>query len=432
MKFIKDLINWNKKYKTSEVFKSSGVPELTFVRRKKIESTLDESIAQRNRAILFLGYSKSGKTVYRKKYFEERNIYNVVFRCNGESKVSELYNTIVLSSEIGSKLKEKNISEVTGRLGSDKGMSVSGSKKIENEYGFPNADYDVNYICRNLKGTSMVILLEDYHLVDSKFNKKFSEDLKHFIDEGILFILIGIPSSPGRSFKNNPDLSGRTEKVNFDYLQVEEIRTIIEIGEKLLNISLSEDVTNKIIEYSMRNVFLVQALLYELCIMKGVNSTQNSLIDSFTIADVQEACKKLAGKLHNNIYEPILEVFLSGYRTQKDNKSFNQYEEIIKSMQVTSIENLEKGLSHTEIFKIAWNNFDSQFVKKILKQKLYKSEASFKSAVQSQITAALSQLSDNFKKAGTREIVVVHDKKLFLTDIIFKFYITWQLNLSKT
>lgn len=422
---------FRKKYSLSEVFISNGIPKFTFVQRPEIDKKLSNWISLKNKVCFFLGYSKSGKTVYRKKWLEKTPSQTIIYRCTRESKILDLYNQIIIESNsaFNSKTSQTKTNTVEGGFnsGSAHTKGIVTKQSLE-EKTYPVQKLDVNYICNQIKDKKIVIVLEDYHLINKEFNIKFSEDIKHFIDESILFLIIGIPSSPGRSFQLNPDLTGRAERILFDYLSNEQIKEIIKKGSTLLRIELNEEVVEKIINFSMRNAFLVQSILYHLCLAKNIQTTQEDKFSSFVSKDVERACNNLADDLHQE-YKQIIESILSGIRTQKKGKAFNQYEEIIKSIRQTPIEKLEEGILHTEIAKNAWSSFDNKKIKKYTTNDTYQSEASFRNAVQSQITSALNQISKNLNKVSAREIILYKDNKLYLMDIVFKFYLTWKPDL---
>ncbi len=446
--FIRDIINkvvFSRKkkqiYSLSEVFTTSGVPKLTFVERNGIQKKLSEVDKNKNHAVLFLGYSKSGKTVYRKKYFDNYK-YKCVYRCGSDSTINALYKSIVYELNIPRKnaVQANQGMEVYGELKSRMGAPVAA---IEAKTGvkaniatgqthkYADIDIDVNYICNNITDKDdTVIILEDYHSVDENFNKRFSEDLKHFIDEGILFVIIGIPSSPERYFKYNPDLAGRSIRINFDYLSKSEIIEIIKKGEEHLNVKFTDQTIAEIIKFSMKNAYLVQSICLEILELSKIAETQriNSTISDLGI--VNKACASLANKL-NEEYISIINIIRAGARAQRKGTVFNQYDEIIKAIRKTPIETLEQGLSHTEIARMTWESFSPEFINQCIENKIYRNEVSFRSSAQTLITNALVQLNDNFVKAKARKIFYINDKKLYLNDIIFKFYLDW-LGYSET
>lgn len=427
-----------KKYSLEEVFKSSGVPEYTFVKRNNIEETLDRKLKAHNCALLFLGYSKSGKTVYRKKYFLNKGYKLVIYRCNKDSVIGDLYKQIVNELEMPIK-KEKTINEglkqdvkSSGSIG-DKSffqatneLDESFESSMSLRRGYLDLNIDVNYICNNIKNKDkIVILLEDYHLVNSNFNQRFSEDLKHFIDEEITFIIIGIPSTADRSFKNNPDLSGRSERIKFDYLSYEEVDEIITKGGKFLNVEFSAEVREKIRQCSMCNAYLVQAICYEILSELNITETQESTFKNISVNIVEDACRKLAQGRLNEEYAPIVDVIWGGGRTQQEGKAYNQYAELIRGLKYSEIDKIEKGLTYKDIGKISWDSFSTEYIQKFIDKGVYKSETTFKTSLNNQISVAMDKIGENFEKKKTRPIIIVSDKKLYLMDIIFKFYLDW-------
>lgn len=423
---------------TSTVFKTSGVPEYTFVERDALSYEIEDYLESKNGILLFLGYSKSGKTVFRKKHIEGKGFELVTYRGNNSSTVNGLYNQIasqlkliqsktlqqVQSStyqvEQESQLGNKNFGHVR-----DKEVdTTSGSIDIASDFSL--SPIDVNFLCNKLAGLNVLIVIEDYHLVGNEFNKTLSEDLKHFLDEDILFLLIGIPSSPNRALRNNPDLSGRMRGVSFDYLSREEVKEIINVGGNCLNVEFREDVIEKIIQYSMKNAYLVQCICRELVDNKNIKKTAIEKVIISDAEDVKDACIKIAQRLDAD-YSSIYDTILSGARAQQLEKAFNQYEEILKAIKHFSIEELEKGVTHRDVSSKAWSNMPPEKIKKFVDNKTYKSETSFKNSITSQVKNAIDRINDNLSSKATRPILFVNDSTLYLTDLIFKFYINWKI-----
>ncbi len=421
-------------YKLEEVFVKSGVPLHTFVDREILKKELESNITLRSNAIFFLGYSKSGKTVFRKKYFDSTNEFEeCLFRCSRDSTKEQLYNFMANEFQIHppSSTTETNSSSNEGRIS----LGISNLKLLGKKNNLVSKSttsqnltdkIDVNYLCKSIPSNSKkIIVLEDYHLLDRDFTESFTEDLKHFLDQEIVFIIIGIPSSPDRTFAANPDLTGRVKGLNFDYLTEEESRKLISKGEKCLNIRIDDESKKQIFEKSFGNAYLIQSICQEVFRKSNVESTSEIEKVINVLDSIDTACRELASSLKND-YSSIMEVIIKGARKQQEGKAFNQYEEILKSIKSTDISDLEKGLSHTTIASNTWSSFGEETINKFVKkEKKYQSEKSFKGSVQSQITSALNSLEENFKKANARKIIHVYEKTLYLSDIVFKFYLDW-------
>lgn len=435
------LLKTKESFKTSEVFRTSGLPKYTFVERTQLETKIQDSLDAHDKALFFLGYSKSGKTVYRKKLIEDKKKKTVVFRCNNSSQISELYDFIASELNLGqiiasstNETHKENFSS-SAKLGKTM-ATVSATSNDEVSYSYIDTQehtkvrVDVNFLCTRIKSKKdLIIILEDYHLVDSGFNRTLSEDLKHFLDEEILFLLIGIPSAPNRALSNNPDLSGRISYTNFDYLLKEEIKEIIDKGSKKLNVQFGEDVIDNIIQSSLRNAYLVQNICKELVLQEGIRETSERTVKITDKKLVYDACKKIASSLDSD-YLDIYKTITSGARKQQKNKAFNQYEEVVKAIRHFEIEELEKGISYTDISHWSWNQISGEKIQKFIENGTYQSEASFKGALTNQILQAVERINSNIEKNSVRPILYVDEKKVYLMDLIFKFYLNWKNRTS--
>ncbi|RZF77959.1 hypothetical protein EXT43_17820 [Pseudoalteromonas sp. CO109Y] len=426
---------------TNTVFKISGVPEHTFVEREMLSEEIDEHLESKDGVLLFLGYSKSGKTVFRKKHIEDKGFKLVTYRGNNKSTIPDLYKQI--ATQLGL-IQVKELQQTRSNSYQREEEEQVGNKNIghvrdkrvdttENSINVTSdvstSDIDINFLCNTLSRKNVLVVLEDYHLVDNEFNKILSEDLKHFLDEEILFLLIGIPSSPNRALRNNPDLSGRMGHISFDYLSREEVKSVVSAGGKLLNISFQEDVVEQIINCSMKNAYLVQYICRILALSKNVKKTAPDKIIISDPKDVDRACIEIAKKLDSD-YSSIYNTIASGTRAQQQTKAFNQYEEVLKAIKFFTIEDLEKGIGYRTISTTTWTNMPADKIQKYIDNGTYKSEQSFKSSVNTQVKNAIDKINDNLSSNATKPILYVNDSTLYLTDLIFKFYINWKVEAT--
>ena len=427
-------------YTTNSVFKTSGVPEYTFITRDILTEEIDEYLETKDGVLLFLGYSKSGKTVFRKKHIDDNKSFNTItFRGNKDSTIDLLYSYIAKESKLGqpsevvdsTKKANKKINEQ--QVG-NKNIGHIKEEKIaedENSSTYKKQLYasslDVNFLCNELKGKNILIIIEDYHLINNEFNKLLSEDLKHFLDEEILFLLIGIPSTPNRTLKNNPDLSGRMKHISFDYLSIEEIKELISKGTSLLNVEFNEDIINEIIKVSFRNAYLVQFICKTILQNNKITKTQNEKIKFADTQNVNDACIEIA-KILNDDYSGIYDVIAAGGRTRNNVKTFDPYIEILLAIKDNDIKVLENGLDYKVISNATWQKVTKEQVDSLIKDETYQSEKSFKSSVNTKIKNAVNNINDNLEKNSTKPILYVTDDSLYLTDLIFKFYINWRTN----
>ncbi len=438
IKILKNLIFGKPELNLKEVFKTGGIPKYTFVSRNAIRLDILQTVKNKERALLFLGYSKSGKTVYRKNLFSEEEFTTVIFRCNKKSQISDLYNLIASELKLGQIITTTDTSgighststsmtiKVPETFDTSTGVSAHANYSYAKTEEHAKVRVDVNFLCNNIHDKEhLIIILEDYHLVNPEFNNILSEDLKHFIDEEIQFLLIGIPSAPNRALKNNPDLSGRLKHINFDYLTSNEVEELIKKGVKHLNVEFSKEVIEEICNASLKNAFLVQFICPKTLELKGINSTLKKKIFITDTNDIYEACKEIAKDLDND-YSAVYDVISSGVRRQQDNKVYNQYEEVLKAIRKTSIEVLEKGVYYTDIATKTHKEFSDEEVAELIAAGRYKDKASFKGAITNQVRQAVERIESTLEKGSARDIVLVQDMKIFVMDLIFKFYLNWK------
>ena len=86
---------------TKSVFKITGVPAHTYVERDDLSLEIDEHLESKDGILLFLGYSKSGKTVFRKKHVEDLKRNTVIYRGNKASTINDLYGQIATQLNLG-------------------------------------------------------------------------------------------------------------------------------------------------------------------------------------------------------------------------------------------------------------------------------------------------------------------------------------------
>lgn len=436
--FLKNLIFGKPSLNLKEVFKIGGIPKYTFVNRKSISSEILQTVKNKERALLFLGYSKSGKTVYRKNLFPEDQYITLVFRCNKNSQISDLYNLIASELKLGQIITTTDASGIgysastTATVKAPEVFETSTGVSAQANYSYAKTEehakvrVDVNFLCNKIKKKeNLIIILEDYHLVNSEFNNILSEDLKHFIDEEIQFLLIGIPSAPDRALKNNPDLSGRLKHINFDYLTNIEVEELIKKGARHLNVEFSKEVIEEICEVSLKNAFLVQFICQKTLELNEINYTSKKKIQINNINEIHKACKAVAQDLDKD-YSAVYEVISSGVRRQQDDKVYNQYEEVLKAIKKTPIEALEKGVYYTEIATKTHKEFSNDEIDELIAEGRYKDKASFKGAITNQVRQAVERIESTLEKGSTRDIILVQDMKIFVMDLIFKFYLNWR------
>jgi hypothetical protein len=184
-------------------------------------------------------------------------------------------------------------------------------------------------------------------------------------------------------------------------------------------------VVEAIISTSLKNPYLVQYICRLIIKNKGIDKTSKEKVVFHDASDVYAACRKVALILDND-YSGIYGVIASGTRAQKSDKAFNQYEEVLKAIKHFDIESWERGVTSSEISSWAWTNMESSKIDLYIKNGTYKTEKTFKESIRSSVKVAIDKINDNLVNNATKQIIYVNDSTLYLTDLIFKFYINWK------
>lgn len=416
-------------YQTSAVFAISGVPEYTFVERHILSDNIKKYLGYQDGVLLFLGYSKSGKTVFRMKYFENTNFKTVIFRPKvSGSKLQDLYDQ--MASELQLTISSESVSSnsngisrsVEGGFLNKSIGKLLGKKEVKSERFLSTTEQlivepkvDVNFLCSRLSNKNVLVIIEDYHLLDDEFNNEISTDFKHFLDERIFFLILGVPSCADRALKTNPDLSGRMRRIIFDYLEESEAREIIRRGCELLHVKLSEEVVDDIIKYSYCNAYLVQHICQKMLELNSVDETvRNNLIIDDTY-QVKRACNGIANNSLHNDYHSIRDKIQRGLRIQYDT-TINQYDEILKAIGYFELSKLEGGLYANDVS-------DMTLVR--LVNDGHEDTVELRKKVRDSIRQAFSKINSVVNASVTKPILYLQNDKLYLNDLLFKFYLEW-------
>lgn len=102
------------------------------------------------------------------------------------------------------------------------------------------------------------IVLENFHYLTDETQRAFSIDLRVFQDSGIRFIILGIGKEKNRLLQFNRDLLDRICEIPVEPWVSKDFKEVIKLGEHYLNISIAEEIKEKILENSFGNIGIVQ------------------------------------------------------------------------------------------------------------------------------------------------------------------------------
>lgn len=290
-----------------EVFTPGKLPVVTYIddhlkeRAKLLHDALDMGAA----VVSLSGPSKSGKTV-----FVERNIGKdrlIQVTGAGVNSPGKLWDRVfdLIGTPIGKKSTEKSgfQGSVTGKLTAEAGFLVSakgevGASGTWSQGSSNEADFTVDYLqllIRELAGTGFVVFIDDFHYIPKEVQVEISNQIKEAIRSDVKFICASVPYHSDDAIRANPDLRGRTVKLDFDYWEPAELSKIAVQGFQALNLVASDAYIEALSREAAGSPQLMQALCLNTCFEADARERtlvpQN--IDS-TLDDIRKVCTRTA------------------------------------------------------------------------------------------------------------------------------------------
>lgn len=208
-------------YNVEDVFKTNGVPEITYVEPKEYNSLL-VAVRTKGKCVVIEGPSGIGKT----------------------TAVNKVIEKLGLKSSILSARKSDDLTLI--------------AKVALGEF-------------------SGITIIDDFHRLPSDVQSKISDVMKYLADEGDAdrkIIVVGINRVGDSLVKFSPDLNNRISTIKFEANSDEKVLELIDKGEKALNINFNGKAD--IIKYSYGSFHIAQLMCQNSCVNNDVLQTQEA------------------------------------------------------------------------------------------------------------------------------------------------------------
>lgn len=272
-----------------EVFGIRKDPVLSYVERKGVDGVFGQAL-KTDKHIIVYGSSKQGKTALRQKHMPKGV---VVVRCGPNQDSMAIYSSVLrqvgiqietfetstqetkqnAKAKVGLKAKVPFVgeSDVGVGVGAEVGSQLTfHSVFIGSDLADPQA---VSELLAKARFSNFVVL-ENFHYLSVETQKQLAFGLKTFHEVGIRFIVLGIWQEANLLLMHNGDLQDRVVEVPVEPWEKGDFERVIELGCGLLNIYLSNDIKESIIENAYGNIGMLQEFLQLICEFSGVEETQ--------------------------------------------------------------------------------------------------------------------------------------------------------------
>jgi hypothetical protein len=328
---------------------------LNYVVRDSVDGRLVDALT-RDQHIVIYGSSKQGKTCLR-KYNLKSSDY-IIVTCSNKWSLPQLHSAILKAAgyvvEGTTTRAVSGEAKVSAKLGggfnlfgtkatAEAATEGSGKKSKETESRPIELDpADVNDIIDALAGAECpkFVVLEDFHYLPEETQRDFAVALKAFHEDSpYSFIVVGVWRDRNRLVQQNGDLTGRVVAIDADQWTTEELREVVEEGERKLSVQFSDDFKTELLDGCFRNVFVVQESCRLACERAGVHATQPSTkaID----ANASELIKE-AVDAHSARYTGFIINFALGFQTS----TLEMYRWLLWPVLTADVDDLERGLKY--------------------------------------------------------------------------------------
>jgi hypothetical protein len=343
-------------YKTRDVFGISRDLPLNYVERNSADQLLVDNLTRDKHLVIF-GSSKQGKTSLRKHALKDDEY--IVVHCSNKWSIADVNSAILkrcgfeitLSTAKSQSGKSKIFAKITASLF---GSSAEGGAEAERERReeivktpLELDPEDVNDIIKALKSIDFkkYIVLEDFHYLSTETQKDFSVSLKAFHEESsFCFIIVGVWLEENRLTVYNGDLTGRVFPIDADRWTTGELREVIELGEKLLNITFSDDFKSELLSNCCGSVYIVQEACYKCCEKYNIYNTQSQSLSIGSNADVDELVSIVVSQ-QTGRFNSFVTQFSDGFQST----TLEMYKWLLYPILTAEISALNSGLKYRDI-----------------------------------------------------------------------------------
>ena len=282
-----NLFRYFKPLKLADVFTPNTAAKFTYINRHGIEEAFKKNIDISGRQIIIYGHSGGGKTTLTERMLKVLGINFIKTHCECSTTFNELLlsafdrldryyisqkesnNTYTISSSM--KAEYKRIGAEISRQNSSSYTEIS--SRIVSPQLTPQK------LAQFLGEVKAVWIIEDFHKISDVEKLRLADVLKIFIDSandypGVKIICIGAVGSARELVEFDSNLYPRVSELHVPLLSETEIKEIIKLGCKCLNVRMSDSLIDKIVYYSNQLASLTHQMCYEICFKNNVTKTK--------------------------------------------------------------------------------------------------------------------------------------------------------------
>lgn len=286
-----------KSFNLTDVFTPTKPATLTYVDRESITKRLEKSLITPGKQLVIYGYTGCGKTTFLTNKLSEYYENVIVTSCTKGISFNQIIINAFdeLDQYYTTQIKSENKITITGQI---KALFVKIKSEFENSQSLSQdrvvpIQLTPQRLAQFLGTIDCCWVIEDFHKVKDSEKADLAQMMKVFVDQAKIYdkvkiVCIGAVGSAREVVKLDKEMRNRVSEICVPLMHIKELESIIEKGEKLLNINFNQEIKNKITLYSSGLASTCHQLCFNMCIEKGLLKTSPKQIN-FTDKDLDKA-----------------------------------------------------------------------------------------------------------------------------------------------
>lgn len=268
-----------------DVFVPGGQPVLTYVSRQDQE--LDRALtrykyAPKTQILSVTGPTKSGKTVLLKHYFPD-----ALWLTGGTIEtLDSFWQTLADKLEI---FTERQL-HVDSSRSEAHGTGISGSVGVASAEVSEGRESGVtkattvgrsrvadSAVREELVRTKQMVVVDDFHYIHERVQGAIVRAIKDLVFDRVPFVFLAVPHRAYDVVKVEKEMTGRVQQLQTGVWSDRDLRSIIVQGFQALNISVSSELLNRLVQESFASPQLMQQFGLNLCLDAGIYTSDHDL-----------------------------------------------------------------------------------------------------------------------------------------------------------
>jgi energy-coupling factor transporter ATP-binding protein EcfA2 len=294
-----------KRYKVTDVFTPTSQAKLTFVERENsINDELVEALMTPGKQIIIYGQSGSGKSTLITNKLDQTYEGVIISRCTSSTKFEEL--VLDAFDQLNPFYTESQTKSTSYFIGANIKASYGLiQNQIQANYSKASTDKLDRLLPPQLTAQRLAEFLgvvkscwvvEDFHKLEETEKVKFSQNMKVFFDSAtnypeVKMIAVGAVGTARDVINYDSEMNNRVSEIFVSTLDQNELHTILDKGEELLNIEIGQSNKNRIVSFTNGLGAICHQLALNLCFTKGIHQTCDNVV-KFDSNDLKLALEK--------------------------------------------------------------------------------------------------------------------------------------------